>query len=54
MMAALRLHLSRGISRVSPAVTPPPQRDDFGLGRSAKGQSSTWWAFSALKTSRRR
>ena len=30
------------LSRISSAVTPPPQRDDFGFGRSTKGQSSTW------------
>ena len=37
------------ISRISSAVTPPPQ-----FGRSTKGQSSTWCGFSALLTSRRR
>ena len=46
--------LTHCISRISSAVTPPPQRDDFECGRSTKGQSSTWWGFSALKTSRRR
>ena len=29
--------LTHSISRISPAVTPPPQRDDFGFGRSTEG-----------------
>ncbi len=39
--------LTHCISRISSAVTPPPQRDDFEFGRSTNGHRSACRAFSS-------